>query len=100
MAAAISAAKNDGCPLFRARSGDYADQEVSVEINRIGAGRRRIIAAETRDLPGTLPEKILSVHRGKGSFQTPVYHSRRRQDLLRISTPNDLQLGVAIHRAP
>src|SRR5438270_1997658 len=82
------------------------DGDIVIKINRVAAWRSDVVGPARRkipanDLPRSPPEKILTLHRGKGRLDTTIVDAGGRHDTFCVSAPDDVEPGFAIHgRAP
>src|SRR6516164_516983 len=80
------------------------DHVVEVEVSRIGARRRDIVALPSPlpsdDRPRSGTEEILPVHFGKSRLDPRIGDSCRSSDLLRIGAPYQVELLFPIHLRP
>jgi hypothetical protein len=76
--------------------GHDPDQNIVVEVDRIGVGREHV-AGEAQNGPGTGPEEALARHAGERFFGRRVMHTDRSHDLLGESAADNGQFCFAIH---
>lgn len=76
---------------------ENTDQDIVIQIGRVGIRGRDIAPTPAQDRPWPAAEKGLAGHCGKSIFQSAILYARGRDDLLGVSTPYDAEPAIAIH---
>jgi len=86
-------------PIVDLPFGQNADEIISVQINRIGVGRRAVLPEPSEHEPRTGSEKVLPARCAQRRFETRIAnHPRSGQNLFGVGRSDDAEFSLPVHR--